>query len=181
MTPAIGLSAETLAASERANAEAHALAECIAEYCRQTRVTLANVRYLRRAIAGDPAPPAAPVLNAVWKEQVFAAWRENDQDQLAALDHLDQCTYETRHSHGGTGEFDEVFQCRELGTVTNLADAAANDSYDSSQPDQPDCPGGVYCLAHHQQREKERADNYEPPQSYAQRTLVISAADPDFA
>lgn len=154
MTPAIatGLSAETLAASERANAEVHALAECIAEYCRQTDATLANVRYLRRAIAGDP---------------------------------LDRCTHETRHARGGTGEWDEVFPCRELGTVTNLADAAANDAYEVGDSD---CPGAVYCLAHHQQREalraaeeKRRADNYEPPQSYAQRTLVISAADPDFA
>jgi hypothetical protein len=147
MTPAIatGLSAETLAASERANAEVHALAECIAEYCRDTQQQLNSVRYLRRAIAGDP---------------------------------LDRCTHETRHARGGTGEWDEVFQCPEPGTVTNLADAAANDDY---EPGDPDCPGGVYCLAHHQQREKERADNYEPPQSYAQRTLVISAADPDFA
>lgn len=162
MTPAIatGLSAETLAASERANAEVHALAECIAEYCRQTDATLANVRYLRRAIAG-----------VIEEEHPAAA--------------LDRCTHETRHARGGTGEWDEVFPCREPGTVTNLADAAANDAYEGGDSD---CPGAVYCLAHHQQREalraaeeKRRADNYEPPQSYAQRTLVISAADPDFA
>jgi hypothetical protein len=79
---------------------------------------------------------------------------------IAALGlNLDECSHLTHVHRGGTGEWDEQYPCTEPGTVFNLAD---------------DAP---YCLRHHLKAEANR----EPRQSYAQRTLVISAADPDFA
>lgn len=90
---------------------------------------------------------------------------------IAAPD-LETCTYEIHVYRGGTGEWDESFPCREPGTVCNLADA---------RDDADDIPGALYCLAHHQKREKQRADNYEPPQTYAQRSMIITAEEPDFA
>ena len=104
--------ASIASATESANDAAHALAACIAEYCRVTRATLENVRFLRAAIA-----PPAPEL----------------------------CTHADRLRHGGTGEWDEIFDCPAPGTVCNLADA-----HDA------DTPGALYCLKHHDQRERER-------------------------
>ena len=89
------------------------LAEAIAEYCRLTAATIADIRYLRRAIE----PP-----------------------------NVETCTYQMQVAQGGTGEWDNVYPCRELGTVCNLADARDADT-----------PGALYCARHQQQRDKERA------------------------
>ena len=90
------------------------LAEAIAEYCRVTAATLAEVRFLRRAIE----PP-----------------------------NVETCTYQMQVAQGGTGEWDNVYPCRELGTVCNLADARDADT-----------PGALYCARHQQQRDKEQGE-----------------------